>query len=74
MSELFAMDAPAARRAIRRIAFDQAVDLKARLRALVELLDRAFGRPITPTEITGRDGQLRALGAPRDAAEELVIA
>ena len=27
------------------------------LKAAVELLDRAYGRPITPSEVTGRDGE-----------------
>jgi hypothetical protein len=69
MRELFAMDGPKARRHIRKLAYDENVDAKVRLRALVEILDRAFGRPVTP--ISGADGE--PLLQARDS-EDLMVA
>ena len=55
VKEIALKDAPAMLRGLKRLA-ESAVDERTRLAATIAYLDRAYGRPVQATEITGKDG------------------
>lgn len=56
IKQLALKDAPAMLRGLKKLA-ETATDEKTKLAAIVAYLDRAVGKPMAPTELTGRDGE-----------------